>query len=175
MDIAEIDANDHPRVRDHLAVCWTAQYDALFGEPVARRMIASLASADVGGLLPGHDEIALSVRRTDDVIATCVGAERHAIGYVWGCYVRPDRQRRGYGSALMRAMVGRLLDARTIVVHVLDASAGARGFYQALGFEETGQTTFEIVPGIEAPATIMTGDPTAIMRHRNRDPCRASA
>ena len=152
---------DKPMLRDHLTACWRAHYGALFGTDVANDMIVALAQDDVAGLMTGDDEVGLCVRSGREIIATCFGAERAGVGYVWGCYVRPSWRRRGLGRRLLRDVQAEL-EAPVVVAHVLDASTQAQAFYRALGFVPEDRTDYEIVPGDMVPATVMTIRPNKV-------------
>jgi GNAT superfamily N-acetyltransferase len=50
---------------------------------------------------------------------------------LWDVIVRPDRQRQGIGSQLVRLALDRCRDRRLVA---LVSTPGARGFFEALGF-----------------------------------------
>lgn len=155
MDVAQLTPADRSELREHLAECWTATYAPLFGKAVVERMIEGLATGDVGGVLSGNDETGFAVRRDGSIIGTCVGVERHTVMYAWGCYVRPEFQQQGIGTALMDAVQRRHPSAVTDVVQVLERSTTARSFYERLGFSAWSQMTYELVPGCAVDAIEM--------------------
>ena len=59
----------------------------------------------------------------------------HTIIFVQDILVRPDYQRQGIGSALLRAVLERYADVRQIEL-VTDNTPETRVFYQSAGFQE---------------------------------------
>ncbi|WP_141399189.1 GNAT family N-acetyltransferase [Curtobacterium sp. 'Ferrero'] len=83
------------------------------------------------------------VARVDDaVVGAALARAEEATDRVWDLTmigVRPDRQRDGVGVALMRAVEAALADAARLVVVRTSSTAqfaGARGFYDRLGYDE---------------------------------------
>lgn len=69
-------------------------------------------------------------------------------------YVHPDRWGEGVGTALLEAGVERLPDDVTAVrLETLAGNERAAGFYEAHGFERTGERTVEVA-GEEYPALL---------------------
>ena len=78
--------------------------------------------------LAAHEEAALAglIRVVED---------GHTIVFVQDILVRPDYQRQGIGSALLRAVLERYADVRQIEL-VTDNTPETRVFYQSAGFQE---------------------------------------
>ncbi|WP_135821495.1 GNAT family N-acetyltransferase [Halostella litorea] len=55
--------------------------------------------------------------------------------------VDPDRQRQGYGTAILAALEDRAteLGYETLVLDTLDRQTGAKRLYESFGYEETGR------------------------------------
>ena len=64
-----------------------------------------------------------------------VVGDGHTIVFVQDILVRPDYQRQGIGSALLRAVLERYADVRQIEL-VTDNTPETRVFYQSAGFQE---------------------------------------
>ncbi|MFN8423734.1 MAG: GNAT family N-acetyltransferase [Anaerolineae bacterium] len=76
-------------------------------------------------------------------------------------YVHPDFQRRGIGTALMKAALSHpiLATARLIALDVWVQNEGAQRFYRRHAFEPVGTRTFTVASGAETtPDIIMVRD-----------------
>jgi ribosomal protein S18 acetylase RimI-like enzyme len=65
-----------------------------------------------------------------------------AFGFVFGLYVRPDRQRQGVARALMRAIAAEIAGGGRIyvVLSVDTPNTAARSLYERLGFFDAART-----------------------------------
>lgn len=69
---------------------------------------------------------------------------RGAVAEIDALYVSTDRQREGIGSALIARLAAVVADVCTTVeLSVLTANERARGFYEAIGGELVGSSTFD--------------------------------
>ncbi|MBR6029360.1 MAG: GNAT family N-acetyltransferase [Clostridia bacterium] len=121
MDIREYTEYREDEIRClYGAVGWTAYTENLHAlEEGFRRALLVLAAWE------NHELLGI-VRAVGD------GA---TIVYVQDVLVRPDRQRQGIGTALLRAVLDRYADVRQIVL-VTDSTAQTAAFYRSLGFAE---------------------------------------
>jgi len=93
--------------------------------------------------------VVLVAEEGEDVVGwTAVWPE---VGEVKGLYVRPDRARRGIGSALLRAAHRELAAAgrEEAVLWVFAANAAARAFYAAHGYVADGAAMIHPESGAE--------------------------
>lgn len=137
--------DDARKIADINVRAWRGAYGGIISE-------AYLAALDA-------DVIAERVRETVRRHSTIVVAEGAdgVVGYSWtttsrdedaapataeviALYVDPDVQRRGVGRLLLQHSVGVAVQqaARRVTLWVLEANAGARRFYAALGFAPDG-------------------------------------
>lgn len=105
---------------------------------------ADLLAGVIAPALAGGPDIWLIADDGDPVGFAFAEPERMA-DRVWNMLalgIAPDRQRRGIGAALTRALIARLEadGARLLIVETssLPDQAAARAFYPALGFEREG-------------------------------------
>jgi ribosomal protein S18 acetylase RimI-like enzyme len=86
-----------------------------------------------------RDHVALVAEEEGRVVGTLyANISTPHFGYVFGAYTVPDARGRGVGRALMRAIAELLRkEGREYVVLTVDTpNAGARAFYERLGFED---------------------------------------
>jgi ribosomal-protein-alanine N-acetyltransferase len=86
-----------------------------------------------------RDHVALVAEEEGRVVGTLyANISTPYFGYVFGVYTVPDARGRGVGRALMRAIAELLRkEGREYVVLSVDTpNAGARAFYERLGFED---------------------------------------
>ena len=62
----------------------------------------------------------------------------HTVLFIQDILVRPDRQRQGIGSALLKAVLDRYKNVRQTVL-VTDDTEKTKAFYLSAGFAESGQ------------------------------------
>ena len=170
LTIRELSNADHDDVRWHLARCWRETYTKIIGTVQVEEMVASLDKPDLGMFAP--DGIAMvaveksdgspSTAMGDSLVGTAIAAERHGIGYIWGMYVSPQKQRCGIGKELISEINCLLPSARQFSVVVLKASSDANTFYQALGFSSTATVDHKLSTGKTLPAMTMVSNRTGI-------------
>ena len=103
-----------------------------------------LAIDDTGGHVPGEGGVIgfADVRWGEAGTKPFVGENGAGLKSI---YVDPERQGEGVGSALLDRGVEALPDRIDVLrLEVLAANDGARGFYEAHGFERTGDATHDI-------------------------------
>jgi GNAT superfamily N-acetyltransferase len=76
------------------------------------------------------------------------------IGVVGNMVVRPDRQRRGLGSAILEAVIAFLIDERRCTLLELSATPAGRPLYARYGFEPTGLHVQASLAPATAPAPV---------------------
>jgi predicted GNAT family acetyltransferase len=75
--------------------------------------------------------------------------------HVWGMWTDPDHRGRGYGRAVLDALVGEAVaDGVRVALHVNVANPGARAFYERYGFVPTGELE-PLRPGSEQRIELM--------------------
>lgn len=154
--ISKLPSSKRAALRPLLQKCWAQTYTSELGEQTTARLIETLKSDDVGGLVPITDETAYIATQDDHILGCAVSAARHGIIYIWGCYILPDFQRKGIGKSLLKQSVS-AHDRRDMVqLTVLTSSAGAIQFYQALGFRTQSEQGFELFPGYPLRSMTMT-------------------
>ena len=109
---------------------------------------------------PGPADLADRIRTRHFLLAEAGAA---AVGYaqldvdastVRSVYVNPSGQRRGTGRRLVHAVLDAARDARLDRLE-LDASLNAAGFYEKLGFRQTGQVEHRFRSGVTMPCIRM--------------------
>jgi predicted GNAT family acetyltransferase len=74
---------------------------------------------------------------------------------VWGMWTDPAHRGRGYARALLDALVGEAVEhGHQVGLHVNLGNPGARAFYEAYGFEATGELE-PLRPGSEQEIELM--------------------
>ena len=77
----------------------------------------------------------------------CIVATGASLGNkIFGVFVLPEKQRRGYGKTVMEALE-RLLKSQGIDKVILDISLTSLDFYQSLGYVVTGETDLALEDG----------------------------
>jgi len=161
----------HPEPDDAAAVraAWARAWRAGHGDVVSDAVLAQVP------VEPGDGD----VKRWRERLAewrdrTLVAADDGAVGFVQvrleetkpfvgdgeaglkELYVHPDRWGEGVGSALLAAAIDRLPpDVDTIRLEMLAGNDRAAAFYEARGFERTGEVTVD-VGGEDYPGLIYT-------------------
>ena len=130
---------------------WTPEVSAQGWARFFTRQAEDGAPRDV--LLVAEDEggppLALVLGTSADEDTARTAAEIAAL------YVLPDRRGEGIGGSLLRAAAGELATRgfTSLRVCVLTANLPARGFYEAMGGEEHGRSTFD-EEGYVLPMTV---------------------
>ncbi len=134
-----------------IAVVQMASWSATYRE-VAPHVLASLRESQVAALWTSHvrspvrRDLAVFVHRSeagpvDGYTAVHALDGDPGVGYVASLYVHPDSAGRGVGRRLLSTAVGELRGRGHLQV-VLDALrdvTAARGFYEHLGWHDTGE------------------------------------
>ena len=153
------DAPDSERFGRFLARCFEAEYAPMHDAATVRTILEWIRSAEgTGDVLATAREdtrVIAATTRSGTLLGTTVFAERAGHVYAWGVYVDPDRLREGIGSRLMACLCGHASPASVIELSVLEASAGAIRFYEALGFVERTVRTAEVFPGVHSRVRVM--------------------
>jgi ribosomal protein S18 acetylase RimI-like enzyme len=92
----------------------------------------------------GGTAIVFLAREDRGPVGTATGAAYDAesgVAHVYAMWVAPDARRAGVGRALLDAAAGWARDrgCDRLVLSVTESNAGARAFYEAHGFSETGE------------------------------------
>ena len=93
----------------------------------------------------GGTALAFAVRdRGGAVVGTATGAEYEAeqgVGHLYAMWVAPDARGAGVGRALVDAVIAwaRARGCSSLVLSVTETNDGARRFYEACGFADTGE------------------------------------
>ena len=81
--------------------------------------------------------------RGEDWIGMAVGSRtgEEADGHLYGMWVDPSWRKQGIGARLVEAVIGwaRSWGAGTLILGVTEFNDGAAGFYERLGFADTGE------------------------------------
>jgi len=133
--------DDLAAVRAVLVETWHATYDALYGTDKVAEITANWHALDrlARGLArEGH---AFLVAEIDGEIEATASASLSEAGLVTlhRLYVRPARQGRGLGKALLDACIAQFPRAELVRLEVEPENEGARAFYSRCGFVETGR------------------------------------
>jgi ribosomal protein S18 acetylase RimI-like enzyme len=134
---------------------WSETYTRELGGDVAATMVASLASNDLGGLVPDKDEQVLIATQDDQIVGSVISAARHGVIYLWGCYVLQRFQRQGIGRKLLLNSVSTYDPNDKMQLTVLQSSEGAVQFYKSMGFKTISEEPFELLPGLVVPSLTM--------------------
>ena len=146
---AIVEADSHA-LREMGRETWRDSYGTRVGPRADAAIAASLDGdairsmfADDGGCLVALDAEAL--------LGSVCFVERRTIAYVWGLYVRPDHQRGGIGTALIRQAVRTFTSAEWVDLSAVDDQALA--FYRKLGFVEQGPGEVDLVAKLTVATT----------------------
>lgn len=108
------------------------------------------AENSLAGLMASRSQ-ELWVAESQDRISAVLGVD--AQGYVWACYVHPERQGTGIGSALMKDVKAHCAakGLECLTLDIIEENTNARGFYEHLGWTEVSRRE-EQLPGHRATA-----------------------
>lgn len=141
---------DIDTLREMWRETWRDSYSIRVGPSADAAIAASLDGdairsmfADDGGCLVALDAEAL--------VGSVCFVERRTIAYVWGMVVRPGRQRRGIGTALILQAVQAFTSAEWVDLSAVDDQALA--FYRRLGFVEQGPGEVDLVSEFRVATT----------------------
>lgn len=131
------------RVRE-LRLRALADAPGAFGSTLARERES--AEADWRAWVSGWEGStnAMAVAEVDGVwIGMAVGSRtgEEPGAHLYGMWVEPDRRRDGVGANLVHAVLGWASSwgAGSVILGVTEGNDGAVGFYEHLGFEDTGE------------------------------------
>ncbi|MET1414153.1 GNAT family N-acetyltransferase [Roseibium sp. HPY-6] len=162
--ISKINAARVNGLRSFLRASWWETYQAELGQDLTKRLVETLASEDIGGLLPCNGETAFVAEHQDSVCGCCMSASRKNVTYLWGLYVLRDFQKMGLGQRLLRDAILEHDRANSAQLTVLKSSTEAVQFYKAMCFKTQCETQFEILPGLLLPAIQMSARAYEITR-----------
>jgi GNAT superfamily N-acetyltransferase len=134
--------DDLAAVRAVLVETWHATYDALYGHDKVAEITSLWHAPDRLARGLARDGHAFLVAEVDGgEIEATAAASCDAAGLVTlhRLYVRPSRQGRGLGKALLDASIAQFPGAKLVRLEVEPENEGARAFYARCGFSETGQ------------------------------------
>jgi ribosomal protein S18 acetylase RimI-like enzyme len=113
------------------------------------------------GRWPGGAAVVFAGRTDDGTpVGTATGAEYEAdpgAGHVYAMWVAPDARGAGVGRALVEAVArwARGRGCTRLVLTVTESNVGARRFYEACGFADTGEREM-LREGAETRTVVMT-------------------
>lgn len=154
--ISKLSPDERAALRPLLQNCWKQTYEGELGEQITAKLLETLKSDNIGGLVPATDETVHIARQGDHILGCAVSAARHGVTYIWGCYVLPDFQRKGIGRRLLRRSITVHDRANSVQLIVLKSSISAIKFYQTLGFKIRSEDEFELLPGHQVPSMTMS-------------------
>lgn len=143
---------------------WSATYGSTLGTDALAAMLAGLDQNGIAGMLPGRDERGYCLASQGEVIGSVIMAERGETAYLWGLYVRPDWQRRGIGSRLLRGSALGIEAATRVEVRVLSVSVAAISFYRKHGFTGIGEEDTEISDRVVRPCLVMAASTERLLK-----------
>ncbi len=153
--ISQLQPDEREKLRPLLQKSWAETYAKELGEQVTTKMIGTLASEDIGGLVPNNDELVYIATQDNHIRGCAISATRHGTTYIWGFYVLAEFQRQGIGRSLLHQILSVCDSTNTVQLFVLKSSVDAVKFYQVLGFKSISEEAFEISPGHMAPSITM--------------------
>ena len=166
--ISQLSPDKRIVLRPLLQKSWAETYAKELGEQPAAKMIDTLASNDIGGLVPNNDEAVFIATQEDHILGCAISATRHNVTYLWGFYVLAEFQRQGIGRSLLQHSVSACEPTNTVQLTVLKSSVEAVKFYQALGFKTQSEEEFEILIGHMAPSIIMAAPISVLVHHPSK-------
>jgi len=154
--ISQLCPAERSALRPLLQKSWAETYVNELGKEITTKMIETLTSEDIGGLVPNNDELVFIATQDNQIRGCAISATRHGITYLWGFYVQAKFQRQGIGRSLLHQIVSANDSTNTVQLIVLSSSVDAIKFYQASGFTIISKEAFEIAPGHMMPSITMT-------------------
>jgi ribosomal protein S18 acetylase RimI-like enzyme len=88
---------------------------------------------------PMEGRYMLIAKEGEKVVGFCIAKKAEEENNLSAIYINPEYQGRGIGGKLARAALGWLGEAKDISVFVADYNEQAIGFYERLGFKDTGE------------------------------------
>ncbi|MFK0165312.1 GNAT family N-acetyltransferase [Rhizobium sp. NPDC090279] len=135
---------------------WSATYSSSLGQNALSSMLKDLERNGAASMLPGSGERGYCIASSGRLHGSAIVAERGTVAYLWGMYVHPSQQRKGFGTLLLAGVAEEIETAERIEVRVLVSSPAAIDFYRKHGFVETGREMIEILGSVEAAALVMS-------------------
>ncbi|MEF2072391.1 GNAT family N-acetyltransferase [Consotaella aegiceratis] len=132
--------DDLEAVRSLLRETWHATYDAIYGAETVERLTGEWHSIEAmkGRLARPRASFLLAEDESGLAGMAFAALEEEGILTLYQLYVRPDAQRRGIGSRLLRAVHQAFGGHSRVRVEVEPANRGAVRFYEKHGFEPLG-------------------------------------
>ena len=120
---------------------WRASYRGIVPEEYLAGLSAVARAGEWRELLEGQDRSRFVLVAEDEEVCgfAAAGPERGGepgfAGELYALYLRPLRQRLGFGRALVRSVAAGLTEAgvSSMLLWVFEANIGARAFYEKLG------------------------------------------
>jgi ribosomal protein S18 acetylase RimI-like enzyme len=137
MEIRLARSEDLDGVLDVGRETWRATYVPLAGEAFVRNALALWWTVD--GTLPSIADGRVWAAHIDgQVVGMSMYGIKNRTVDIWKLYVRPAYQGQGIGSALLNSVLDATRHAADrVVLAYMDGNAGARAFYDRMGFVET--------------------------------------
>lgn len=151
LQIRRAGPDDLAAATDLVETAWTTS-NAEFLPALTMALLT--AENSVAGLMASRSQ-ELWLAESSDGVAAVLGADKN--GYIWACYVHPDAQRSGIGSALMAEVKKYFSEKGLDSMHldIIEENAAALAFYHHLGWTEESRRD-EQLPGHMATAIRMT-------------------
>jgi ribosomal protein S18 acetylase RimI-like enzyme len=127
-------------------------------------MLDGLERNQVNGMLPGNGERGICIAGVKEIVGSVIVAERGAKAYIWGLYVKPEHQKRGYGTRLLAAACDGLPQEITIEVRVLFTSEPAISFYKKHNFVEVETERTELLGNVRVSTAVMVASVEEVRR-----------
>lgn len=143
---------------EHLVACFSESYSDRFSPDALEAYLSSVREVEGAELLALDDESCFTFAAVDggSVYGSVVVSRSSRGCFVWGMYVREERQREGVGSALLQHALKTLDPKDEIYLTVLKESSDAFEFYQSHGFSLVGEDEEEVFPDAIDPVVYMS-------------------
>lgn len=148
---------DLGKVRALLIETWHHTYDALYGAARVDEITGSwhtIAALEARLTRPNSEFVVADNGLEIGGMAFAEATDEGRTVMLRQLYVRPSRQGQGIGAALLAEIENCFPEAGRIRLEVEEANAGARGFYAAHGFAQSGRTENCGAGGSGIPALI---------------------
>lgn len=133
--IRPVEARDLEAVREVLVETWHYTYDAIMGAARVSEITDSWHSiANLRGEIDRPACAFLLVEAEGAIVATGSASRAEDIVIVHRLYVHPIQQGRGFGTALLDALITHLGPAQQVQLNVAAANTRAIAFYEQRGF-----------------------------------------
>lgn len=147
MDVRPATGGDFEAIRELAHRAWKDTYADVLPEDTIEATVADWYSEEsLRGALSKPGTALLVADADGDVAGFCHGVVSGDEGDILRLYVDPERQREGVGRRLYERLRDDLLDfnMHRLRAMVLADNEAGRAFYDALGFEKTGEGTVDL-------------------------------